>query len=302
LRGSRAAVLLDEASAVVVRHALFFILLIYSVSKLARAQFRLPFAALDLPLGDAGGYALTWRFFGYAYGYEVFIASGQLIGAALLLYWRTTTLGACILVAVLANIVVVNCTHNLPVKLVSTCYLLMASYLVAPDLRRLSALFVENKPFGARQPPDGFGWPRSPRGLVAVKATFVAVSVIHAVRYVHFGDSRPTPISGAWTVATGADPDKGPGWRIIYFERGFVDVTTGADVTAGSVRAGDERSTLRFRYEIDPGERRLRMEFTEPNRANDFLGTYELAPDGTCLLRGTRGSQALALRLVRKRP
>jgi hypothetical protein len=106
------------------------------------------------------------RGLGYSYWYEVFIASGQMIGAALMLYWRTTTLGACILVAVLANIVVVNFTHDLPVKLVSTSYLLMACYLVAPDLRRLSALFVENKPFGAVRPPDGFGWPRSRRGLV----------------------------------------------------------------------------------------------------------------------------------------
>ena len=199
----------------------------------ARAQFRLPFVALDIPLGDARGYALTWRFFGYSYGYEVFIAAGQLVGAGLLLHWRTTTLGACILVGVLANIAVVNFTHDLPVKLASTCYLLMAGSLVVPDLPRLSALFLENKPFGARRPPAGIGWPRSSGGLAALKLAFVTVAVVHAAAYVAVGDSRPTPISGAWTVDGAADQAGGPhGWRIVYFERVF------GSTNPGSVRSG----------------------------------------------------------------
>jgi hypothetical protein len=135
-----------------------------------------------------------------------------------------------------------------------------------------------------------------------LKAAFVAVSLIQAIAYVHFGDSRPTPISGAWTVAPGADTDKRPVWQIICFERRRLDVTTGADVTTGTVRVGDERSVLSFRYEIDPTEKRLRMEFAEPNREYDFLGTYALAPDGACLLRGTRGTREATLRLVRKWP
>jgi hypothetical protein len=295
-RGGRAAAVLDEAAPVVVRHALFFILLVYSVSKLMGAQFRLPYAALDIPLGSARGYALTWRFFGYSYGYEAFVAGGQLVGAALLLSWRTTTLGACVLVGVLSNIVVVNFTHDLPVKLASTCYLVMSGYLIVPDLGRLWALFVANKPFGARPPPAGVGWPRSPVRRIALRAAFVVVSVAHAIAFVELGDSRPTPISGAWAVEAGADRAGGPhDWRVVYFERGF------GGSNRGSVRVGAERGTVPFRYEVEP-DGRLRMEFAEGQRANDFVGTYELAGGGTCLLRGTRGAAVVAIRLVRERP
>ena len=66
---------------VAARAALVSVLAVYGVSKLFGAQFRLPYYSLDTPLGDASGYALTWRFFGYSYGYEVFVAAGQLGGA-----------------------------------------------------------------------------------------------------------------------------------------------------------------------------------------------------------------------------
>jgi hypothetical protein len=266
----RAATVLDEAAPVVVRHTLFFILLVYSWTKLMAAQFRLPYAALDIPLGDARGYALTWRFFGYSYAYEVFIAAGELIGPSLLLHWRTTTLGACILIGALSNIAIVNFTHDLPVKLASTCYLVMAGYLIVPDLGRLWALFVANRPFGSRPPPAGVGWPRSPVCLIALKAGFVVVSVAHAIAFVELGDSRPTPISGAWAVeavdAAGADQAGGShDWRLVYFERGF------GGSNRGSVRVGTERGTVPFRYEIET-DGRLQMEFAEEQRATTSSG------------------------------
>lgn len=282
-----------EAAAVVVRHALFFILVLYSTSKLLGAQFRLPYAALDTPLGDASGYALTWRFFGYSSGYGAFVAAGQLVGAALLLHWRTTTLGACVLIGVLSNIAVVNFTHDLPVKLASTCYLLMACYLIVPDLPRLAALFVANEPLGAR-PPPAIAWPRSPWRRLALKTAFVVLSVAHAIAYVQLGDSRPTPISGAWAVEPGSELGQRD-WRVVYFEREF------GDTRRGSVRLGEDRGLLRFRYELEPDGCKLRLMFAEPDRANDFVGTYELAPDGRCVLRGACGPDAVTVRLVRKR-
>src|SRR5262249_15869559 len=80
-----------------VRYSLGFILPIYGATKILDVQFRLPFAALDTPLGQASGYALTWRFSGYSYPYELFLGLGEFVGAILLFFRRTTTLGACLL-------------------------------------------------------------------------------------------------------------------------------------------------------------------------------------------------------------
>jgi hypothetical protein len=263
-----------------------FVLAVYGVTKLLRVQFRLPYAALDLPLGDASGYALTWRFFGYAYGYEVFVAAGQLAGAGLLLAWRTTTLGACVLAAVLANIVAVNITHDLPVKEFSAGLLGLAVYLVAFDLRRLAAVFLTNRPADSQPTPAvggrwATGWPA---------AGFALIALAHAVAFVTLLDSVPTPVSGAWEVVP---PGRhGPGWERVYFEWGF------SGTNPGSVTRGGKRE--RFRYEIDPAGGRLRMTFAD-RPADGFDGAYAIGPDGVLTLTGRVGADPVEIRLTRRR-
>jgi hypothetical protein len=69
--------------------------------------------------------------------YGFFGGAVEALGGALLLWPRTTLLGALLLVPVLVNVVLLNFCYHVGVKLYSLHLLLMALFLVAPDMREL---------------------------------------------------------------------------------------------------------------------------------------------------------------------
>jgi hypothetical protein len=98
------------------------------------------------------------------------------LGGALLLFRRTTLLGALILIGVLANVVMLNLNFEVPVKLLSTHLLLMAVFLALPDLHRVLDLFVRNRPVA------GVAIPPRRRWVIIVKALAIAAAVFLMVR------------------------------------------------------------------------------------------------------------------------
>lgn len=86
-------------------------LLTYGFGKLMGGQFyqgSIPEEIAVLPLSEVGGFDLAWTFFGYSYGYILFIGGTQILGSFLLLFPRTKILGGAILIPVLMNIIVVD--------------------------------------------------------------------------------------------------------------------------------------------------------------------------------------------------
>ncbi len=85
---------------------------VYGLGKLMGGQFyqdgNIPDTIATTPLAEVGSFDLAWTFFGYSFGYILFIGGSQLIGAALLLFERTKILGAAILVPILLNIIIVD--------------------------------------------------------------------------------------------------------------------------------------------------------------------------------------------------
>jgi hypothetical protein len=277
----------------VVRYALVFILCPYALSKVLRTQFRVPYVVLDTPLGDVSGYMLAWRFFGYSHGHEWFVALGEWIGPALLLGWRTTTFGACITAVVLTNVVAVNFTHALPVQRFSSCLLAVTCYLVLLDGPRLLRFFVFNQPVEPQPRPAPLI--RSRWFAAGLKTGWFALALAYSFTLIAWGDSRPTPVAGAWKVEVdGTQP--AVAWRTVYFERGLTDHYP------GSVRREADARPERFRYEIDAANRHIRMTFANKTALEQrFEGTYEVQEAGELWLRGVLDERAVAIRLVRKR-
>ncbi len=132
---------------VLVRYTLAFTLFSYGFAKVFPLQFRTPgLARLMEPYGEFSPMGALWWFMGASTAYIVFAGASEVTGGALLLFRRTTSLGALVSFFVLANVVALNYCYDVPVKLYSSNLLLMTVLLLAPDWRRLAGVLVWNRP------------------------------------------------------------------------------------------------------------------------------------------------------------
>lgn len=281
---------------VVIRFGLGYIFISYGIAKLFHAQFKpATFYQLDTPVGELPGIQLTWLFFGYSYAYACFIGLSQILCSMLLFFRRTYLLGACMLLPIIGNIVFINFTHHIPVKLNSAIYLLMTAYLIGTELPRLKALFWDHATVPARVfPPSN---PRYRWRVATAKAVFIVACFAYSAWLMDqiVAPVRPVarPLSGTWKVETF---EKGTGpiaeedrWRKVLFETLF----GGQD---GSIKFLNDR--VPTTYKIDPARRHLEITSLK-GRTEPFAGTYQLLPDGRLLLQGTIGKEPARLTLSR---
>lgn len=129
-----------------VRYMLGLMMLLYGFAKVFKTQFPDPsLYSLLQPFGEMSPMGLLWKFMGYSLAYNIFTGMGEVIGGVLLFFRRTTTLGAMILIAVLSNVVMLNFTFDVPVKLFSSHLLLMCIILFLLDSRRVLNLLLFNR-------------------------------------------------------------------------------------------------------------------------------------------------------------
>jgi len=189
-----------------IRYALSFSLFAYGFAKVFPTQFSFPsLGRLVEPLGEFSPMGLLWTFMGYSTAYIIFSGLAEVTGATLLLFRRTATLGALVSAAVLTNVVMLNFCYDVPVKLYSSNLLLMAIFLMTPDLGRLATMFVLNRPVGAADlDVPAIEIPRVPPRWRAIGAV---VFKILFVGYFLFGT-----IKGGWEGYQGyiVNPPKSP--------------------------------------------------------------------------------------------
>ena len=135
---------------ILLRYQLASALLYYGFSKVIKNQFSFPEEnRLNERVGDMSPMGLLWTFMGYSTVYTFFGGAMEALGGLLLLFRRTTTLGALVTVGVMGNIVLMNFSYDVPVKIYSSILLAMAIALLAPDLGRLADVLVRNRPVAA---------------------------------------------------------------------------------------------------------------------------------------------------------
>ena len=132
---------------VVVRYYVAVTMFSYGFVKVFKLQF--PFFSPDRllePYGNSSPMGLAWNFLGFSRGYNYVMGLAELLSGSLLLFRRTTTLGALVTLAVAGNIMAINYCFDVPVKLLSTALVVMALFLLARDTHRLTNFFFLNKP------------------------------------------------------------------------------------------------------------------------------------------------------------
>ncbi len=165
---------------VLVRYTLAVTMFTYGFAKIFPLQFRTPgLARLMEPYGEFSPMGALWWFMGASTAYIIFSGTAEVLGGLLLLWRRTTTLGAMVSFGVLCNVVALNYCYDVPVKLYSTNLLLMAVFLMAPDLHRLCAFLILNR---ATEPADLSAPGFASRGL-RIAARVVPILFVSYVLY-----------------------------------------------------------------------------------------------------------------------
>jgi uncharacterized membrane protein YphA (DoxX/SURF4 family) len=137
---------LNDGLRMFLRYVLAYLLLHYGIDKLFLLQFPAPsLARLTERAGDYSPSSLMWVFIGSSASYTIFGGLTEVLGAALLLFRRTTTLGALVALGVMLNVAAMDFSYDVGVKVLCLHILLMATYLVLPEMRRLVNFFVLNR-------------------------------------------------------------------------------------------------------------------------------------------------------------
>ena len=125
----------------IVRYYLAFTMFLFALYKFFKLQFPdLGFYTLTERAGDMSPMHLAWTFFGYSYGYNVFMGIAESAGL-LLLFRRTTTLGAILTLGALANVIAVNYSFDVHAKMYPTVLFVMTLFLLLRDAKRIIGFF-----------------------------------------------------------------------------------------------------------------------------------------------------------------
>lgn len=128
------------------RYYLSLSLLIYGAAKLFKWQFYLPEPnTLYTPLGDLPKDLLFWSTMGMSHTYTVFSGIVELIPAVLLLFRRTYLLGALISFAVMLNVVMLNISFDISVKIYATFLCWLSLFLCLPYVKGLYSFFIKQE-------------------------------------------------------------------------------------------------------------------------------------------------------------
>jgi hypothetical protein len=115
----------------------------FGFTKLLPVQMPYPsLGVLNTNVGDLTAQKLYWLSIGIVPWYQVFAGVVEVLAGTLLLFRRTTTIGAILLFAALGDIVYVNFAYDGGVHVYSSYFVLLAAFLLVNDAPKLYNLLV----------------------------------------------------------------------------------------------------------------------------------------------------------------
>ena len=285
-----------------VRYYVALVAFAYGIIKLFSLQMPFPsLSQLNTPLGDYLPMRLSWMFLGYSSPYQIFSGAMEVLAGTLLLYRRTTTLGVLLATAVFMNVMVLNLSFDIPVKLYSIHIVALCLYLLANESQRIICFFILNKPAqvcSTYQFPLTKKWMRVTRIVLKTLFIIVAVGMVfyNSVKWKNETDqvNDPRPLRrGVYDVATFVvnNDTIPPNYGDTLRWQDFVIDTK----QSGSIRTSDTafRQLYRrgyFSYSSDSVLKKLTMK----KGGVEFASfTYEMPDTNTILLHGNKRGDSL---------
>ena len=271
----------------------------YGFAKVFPLQFPPPSSyRLTEQVGDMSPMGLLWTFMGFSPAYEVFTGAVEVLAGLLLTTRRTTLLGALVAIAAMTQVFVLNMCFDVPVKLYSFHYLVMAFFLAAPELPRLVNVLVLGRAVQALALAPLLGSARFNRFAVLFRTLLVAAMLASQIQggykqwQAAYG-ALPLPVGGRWDVVRmridGREPSKSDPLMWTWLE--FTNNTI--------LRlAGPTPPPLPYRMTWNPDRKELTLsKFGGPTSSATFV--YDLPQSDKLELRGTMDGKAIMATLQR---
>jgi hypothetical protein len=268
----------------------------YGAFKVISSQFAPP--TLDRLLqsyGDSSPMGLLWTFMGASEPYTMFVGFAEMIAGILLFPRKTSTLGALMSIGVLSNVVALNFSYDVPVKLYSSHLLAMAVFLALPDARRLANFFVLDRPVECVRAEPLFRRPLWHRSALVFSSLFL-IAVTGTALYQSYNQrqqltAQRSPLYGIWEVeefnlGQSTPTTSAPHWRRMIFDSPIRVAVQTADVIERLLLELDqEKRTLTLHKRGDP--------------AWNMVLTYQQVSPEIVTLAGTLNGSEMTARLHR---
>jgi uncharacterized membrane protein YphA (DoxX/SURF4 family) len=190
-----------------IRFSLASQMIVYGMAKFIPLQMPYPYLTRLLEsFGNFSPMGVLWASIGASPAYEIFAGCAEMLGGILLVFPRTTTLGALVCLADVTQVFMLNMTYDVPVKLLSFHLLLLVAFLLAPEVSRLADFFLRNRAAGLSTEPQLFGARRANR-IALVLQILLGIWIVAGNAYSSwsgwhtFGGARlKSPLYGIWNV------------------------------------------------------------------------------------------------------
>jgi len=179
----------------------------YGMAKVIPSQFPPPgLVTLVEPVGASSLSDLLWTFVGASLPYQITTGCAELLAGVLLIFPATATAGAALALIDMLQVFLLNMAYDFGLKQISFHLLVIAAVLLAPDARRLGAVFVGRAAAAAAHAPL-FRSARANRIALVTQVAFgvylMATFASLSVRYWHGEGGGRAPRSalfGVWNV------------------------------------------------------------------------------------------------------
>lgn len=278
------------------------------------------------PVGALSPASLMWTFMGSSPAYKFFTGCAELAAGLLVFRRRTATLGAALAAGVMANVVMMNFAYDVGVKIFSTELLLMALFLLLPDMRRLADVFILNRPTTPWEPAPLFARPLL--NTIATIATTLVIAFMLGQEFWRTARLRedffgaPVPLTGIYEVEQQVEGgvtvpplmSDERRWRRLAIEpsgvvtvafasdsvRSFLSATdTGAEALTIVSPAAEVEPRFDWRYQSANNVRSAARDTATAAKSLRLTLHYERPDAGHLVLSGSRGGTELKVHLRR---
>jgi len=275
----------------------------YGMAKVIPAQFPPPsLVTLLEPIGYLSRSDLLWAFVGASTPYQIFTGCAEVAAGLLLIVPATATVGALLAVIDMMQVFVLNMTYDFGLKQISFHLMLIALFLLAPDVRRIAAVLL-GRAAGATTQPQLFAARRANRLAFVAQIAFglYLLGMFTALSLRLYNDEggagrARSPLYGIWDIEQlSIDGRAGPAvlndydrqWRRVIFDSADVLVFQRLD-----------DSFARYRVSIDGNTRTLALR-KGASQTWQARFTFERPADERLVLEGGMDGLRIEMRLRR---